>query len=226
MDLTLNSADGSLHIGGLLAKDTALAFLERTVAPALKIRVSSSAINFGPVLLSRSDTTTIRVDNIGSSALGLHSISTPSGAGFTLVAPPFAPAVNAAGQRGRGESRLSSGCVGRGERHVDGWKRRSVASCCQDQCAGNRRWLDRRSKRRDPLHHVRQYIARLLVVHSPCRWCHRHHRSPGRAGYRRLDDPALGWDHVRDRLNGSFGGSVPGQRNVRPGCSVHALPRR
>jgi acetyl esterase/lipase len=87
----VNYPEGSFTSAGLLAKDTALAFLRRTVAPALKIRVSSSAINFGPVLLSRSDTTTIHVDNIGSSALGLHSISTPSGAGFKLVVPPSLP---------------------------------------------------------------------------------------------------------------------------------------
>jgi acetyl esterase/lipase len=60
---------------GLVAKDTALAFLRRTVAPALKIRFNSSAINFGNVASSITDTTTIRIENIGSSSLRLESVA-------------------------------------------------------------------------------------------------------------------------------------------------------
>ncbi len=66
---------GAFTPAGLIAKDTALAFLRRTVAPALKVRVSSSSIDFGPLLLSASDTVTLRVDNIGRDPLNLHSVS-------------------------------------------------------------------------------------------------------------------------------------------------------
>lgn len=81
---------GALTADGVIAKDTALAFLGRTVASALKIRVNSSTINFGSLLLTTRDTATVLLDNIGSSALGLQSIST-SRPEFKLIALPSIP---------------------------------------------------------------------------------------------------------------------------------------
>jgi acetyl esterase/lipase len=88
---------GNFTAAGLVAKDTALAFLRRTVAPALRIRLSSSSIDFGALLVSVSDTTTLRVENIGDSTLTLHSISN-SHAEYTLLNVPSLPfAIQAGG---------------------------------------------------------------------------------------------------------------------------------
>ncbi len=75
---------------GLITKDIVLEFLRRTVAPASRIRLSSSSIHFGPLLVSASDTAVVRVENIGDSTLTMHSISN-SHAEYTLLNVPSLP---------------------------------------------------------------------------------------------------------------------------------------
>ncbi len=82
--------DGRFQLAGLTAKDSALAFLRRTVAPTLKIRVSTSLVDFGPLLLSTRDTATLHVENIGKDSLGLQSISVGRPE-FGLVNVPLLP---------------------------------------------------------------------------------------------------------------------------------------
>lgn len=85
-------AANAFTLDGLVAKDTALAFLRRTVNPALKIRVSSSSADCGNVLVHSSDTLTFKIDNIGSSDLTLDSAGGKIPA-FTLIDLPAFPAV-------------------------------------------------------------------------------------------------------------------------------------
>ncbi len=82
---------GTLTQAGVIALDSALTFLRRTVAPALKIRLSTSSIDFGSLLLTAADSAGISIDNIGSSTLGLKSIS-HSASAFTLSNLPSMPA--------------------------------------------------------------------------------------------------------------------------------------
>ncbi len=79
---------------GLVAKDSALAFLRRTVNPALKIRVSSTTIDCGNVIALSSDTFAVAVDNIGSSDLRIDSAVTRS-PGYSLIDLPLFPATMA-----------------------------------------------------------------------------------------------------------------------------------
>jgi acetyl esterase/lipase len=86
----LNFPVGTFTPAGFVAKDSAMAFLRRTVAPALRIRVSSSVVDFGPLLLSTRDTTIVRVDNIGDSTLHLYSASLGN-TGFNFANIPSFP---------------------------------------------------------------------------------------------------------------------------------------
>ncbi len=81
---------------GLAAKDTAIAFLKRAVAPRLKIHVSPASIDFGPFPFAESDTTTVGISNIGLSPLSIFSISN-STAQFSLPDLPSLPAAIPAG---------------------------------------------------------------------------------------------------------------------------------
>jgi acetyl esterase/lipase len=86
----LNFPVGTFTPAGFVAKDSAMAFLRRTVAPALRIRVSSSVVDFGPLLLSTRDTTIVRVDNIGDRTLHLYSASLGN-TGFNFANIPSFP---------------------------------------------------------------------------------------------------------------------------------------
>lgn len=91
-DLNYPQATG-FTLAGLVAKDTALAFLQRIVNPALRIRVSSSSIDCGNVLVHSSDTVMFRVDNIGTSDLILDSASIADPNLTLLGLPPFPAAL-------------------------------------------------------------------------------------------------------------------------------------
>jgi dienelactone hydrolase len=90
-DLSFIGSPPSFTHAGLIAKDTVLAFLRRTVSPALKIRVSSSSMDFGNVSTSLGHPLSIRIDNIGSSNLRLDSI-THRRAVYSLLGLPSFPA--------------------------------------------------------------------------------------------------------------------------------------
>jgi hypothetical protein len=83
---------------GLVAKDTALAFLRRIVAPRLKIRINTPLIDLGNAPLAESDTATASISNIGFglSPLSVNSI-TNTGPQFTLLNLPSFPAIIPAG---------------------------------------------------------------------------------------------------------------------------------
>jgi dienelactone hydrolase len=83
---------------GLVAKDTALAFLRRVVSPRLKIRVNTPLIDFGNVLLAESDTAAVSISNIG---FGLSPLSvnviTNTNPQFALLNLSSFPAIIPAG---------------------------------------------------------------------------------------------------------------------------------
>jgi len=90
----LNYGDGGTPFtaAGLIAKDSALAFLRRIVAPPLKIHLNTPSIDFGNVPIAENDTATAGMSNVGFGSLNVYSIVN-AGTQFSLLNLPAFPAV-------------------------------------------------------------------------------------------------------------------------------------